>query len=198
VTIAARGDDPRSWFDVRKDSPVRSNHAVIEQSAPGVLAMKAKVVPQAPEQFGHLAGRTIARLAKQIETAISPLELSLSQYRVLGFLADGSVMSSALAERMTVTPPTVTSLSDALVARGLVERLADPRDRRRLPLALTPDGEALLLKADALVGERLGALLDLLDDAGERNAAEHSVLSWQRALDARRAVSTQPVGGVPG
>jgi DNA-binding MarR family transcriptional regulator len=161
-------------------------------SAKGAAKGAAVRPAEGADRFGHLAGRVIARLAKQVENAISPLELSLPQYRVLGFLADGAVMSSALAASMAVTPPTVTSLSDALVARGLVERLADPRDRRRLPLQLTPDGEALLLRADTAVGERLGTILEALDDNTEQDAAQRSVTSWQHALDAYRDKKAAP------
>ena len=144
------------------------------------LAVKADA-----EGFGLVAGRTIARLAKLVEAAIAPLELSLPQYRLLALLVDGAAMSSTLAARLTVKPPTVTAVVDGLVARGLVTRQADPHDRRRLPLALTPEGTALLAQANASVG---AALLDGLRLIGEpdAHAAVDGLDAWQKVLDARR------------
>ena len=137
-----------------------------------------------PEQLGQIAGRVIARLAKHLEKALAPLELSLPQYRVLGFLADGSTASSALAEQMAVTPPTVTSLSDALVARGLIERHADPVDRRRLPLSLTPAGIELLKLANLAVGERLSEIAS--HHPTQEGASVDGLAEWQAALDGPR------------
>jgi len=137
------------------------------------------------EDFGLVAGRTIARLAKLVEAAIALLDLSLPQYRLLALLVDGAAMSSTLAERLTVKPPTVTAVVDGLVARGLVTRQVDPHDRRRLPLVLTLEGTALLGRANALVG---GALLDSLGLVGEADAgaAVDGLDAWQKVLDARR------------
>src|SRR5262249_39067877 len=91
------------------------------------------------------AGRTIARLARQVERAITPLDLSMPQYRVLALLADGSTAASVLAQQLAVRPPSVTAVVDGLVARALVERSPDPLDRRRLTLTLTDEGARLLV-----------------------------------------------------
>jgi DNA-binding MarR family transcriptional regulator len=139
------------------------------------------------ESFGAMAGRTLARLAKQIEWALTPFELTLPQYRLLALLADGAAMSSALAERLAVKPPTVTSVVDGLVGRGLVERQPDPNDRRRLPLALTTDGAALVRQANTAVGERLFDLLEAGEEPDSRERAAADLAAWQRSLDAHRA-----------
>jgi DNA-binding MarR family transcriptional regulator len=139
------------------------------------------------EAFGAMAGRTVARLAKQLEWALTPFELTLPQYRLLALLADGAAMSSALAERLAVKPPTVTSVVDGLVGRGLVERQPDPTDRRRLPLALTEDGLALVRKANAAVGERLFEVLAANDEPVSGSQAKAGLVTWQRSLDAHRA-----------
>src|SRR5438105_10787828 len=115
------------------------------------------------------AARAVARLAKQVEVAIAPLDLSLPQYRVLALLDDGSTASSVLARQLAVSPPTVTAVVDGLVARSLVERRPDPEDRRRLTLLLTRDGKLVLAAADAAGETRLeeiagGLQRDGLDD----------------------------------
>lgn len=130
------------------------------------------------------AARAVARLAKQVEVAIAPLDLSLPQYRVLALLGDGSTASSVLARRLAVSPPTVTAVVDGLVARGLVERRADPQDRRRLTLLLTRDGKRLLAAADAAGEARLDEIAGFLDDPPAALAA--GLDGWNRALDRSR------------
>jgi long-chain acyl-CoA synthetase len=130
------------------------------------------------------AARAVARLAKQVEVAIGSLELSLPQYRVLALLGDGSTASSVLARKLAVSPPTVTAVVDGLVARGLVERHADPEDRRRLTLLLTRDGKRVLAAADAAAEARLDEIAAHLDEPTETLAA--GLDGWNRALDRNR------------
>lgn len=110
------------------------------------------------------AARAVARLAKQVEMALTSLDLSLPQYRVLALLGEGSTASSVLARRLAVSPPSVTAVVDGLVARGLVERRSDPEDRRRLTLLLTRDGAKLLAAADTAAEANLGDIAGYFDD----------------------------------
>jgi DNA-binding MarR family transcriptional regulator len=126
------------------------------------------------------AARAVARLAKQIEIALVPLDLSLPQYRVLALLGEGSTASSVLARRLAVSPPTVTSVVDGLVGRGLVDREADPEDRRRLTLLLTREGTKLLAAADAAAEARLGEIAGYFDEAAT------GLDLWNIALDRNR------------
>ena len=132
------------------------------------------------------AARALARLARHVETALDPLELSLPQYRVLSLLGDGSSASSALAGRLAVSPPSVTAVVDGLVARELVERLPDPVDRRRLTLQLTPAGVQALRAAEKAVDARLGAVAEYLEDPSSAAAAIEALQQWNHALDAFR------------
>jgi long-chain acyl-CoA synthetase len=136
------------------------------------------------------AARAVARLAKQVEVAIAPLDLSLPQYRVLTLLADGSTASSVLARQLAVSPPSVTAVVDGLVGRGLVERRPDPEDRRRLTLLLTRDGKRILAAADTAAEARLDEIAGFLqtDGVDEPTAALAVGLDrWNAALDRNRA-----------
>ena len=130
------------------------------------------------------AARAVARLAKQVEVALAPLDLSLPQYRVLALLADGSTASSVLARKLAVSPPSVTAVVDGLVARGLVERRDDPEDRRRLTLLLTRDGKRLLAAADIAGEARLDEIAGFLADPPDALAA--GLDGWNHALDRNR------------
>lgn len=132
-----------------------------------------------------LVGRTLARLARQVEMAVGAVDLTLSQYRCLSLLAQGERAAARLAEWMDVRPPSVTSVVDGLVARSLVERRPSPTDRRRTTLHLTAAGEHRLAEADRRVHVYVRQLIDELDEP-ERAAVTAGAESWRRALDRHR------------
>jgi DNA-binding MarR family transcriptional regulator len=69
------------------------------------------------------------------------LGLTMSQLRVLHHLnRQPGMTAGTLAERLGVRPSTVTGIVDRLVRHDLVERLADPDDRRVVRNILTPRG----------------------------------------------------------
>ncbi len=132
-------------------------------------------------------GRTAAWLAKQVEIGLGSVDLSLPQYRILGLLDEHSAVSSVLAERLAVRPPTITAVVDGLVARGLVERRAVEGDRRRVGHVLTPGGLALLRQADAAIEDRLRVVTDAMDDPAAAEEAFCGLARWRRALVAYSA-----------
>ena len=119
--------------------------------------------PAAPCTAAH-PGHTIARLARQIELAVSTVDLTLPQYRLLGILGDGCEASSKLAEKLAVSRPSVTGVVDGLVARGLVRRDHTPDDRRRIDVGLTDAGRLLLSAADEAVEQRMERINQLLGE----------------------------------
>lgn len=56
----------------------------------------------------------------------------------------GPVSLAELAEAEQVRPPTMSRIVDALVDRGLITRVVDPRDRRSVRIAATAEGIHLL------------------------------------------------------
>jgi len=127
-------------------------------------------------------GRTAAWLSKQVEIGLGAVDLSLPQYRVLGLLDEHSAVSSDLAERLAVRPPTVTAVVDGLVARGLVGRHPVEGDRRRVDHRLTPEGLAVLGAADAAVEARLRVVTDAMGDPAAAEDAFAGLARWRRAL----------------
>ena len=123
-------------------------------------------------------GRTAAWLAKQVEIGLGTVDLSLPQYRILGLLDESSAASSHLAERLAVRPPTVTSVADGLVAKGLVERCAVAGDRRRVDHVLTAEGHRVLAEA---IGSAVRASLDAAANAAANTATSDSATPGPRA-----------------
>jgi long-chain acyl-CoA synthetase len=105
------------------------------------------------------AVRAAARLAKVSGSALAEADLTLPQYRVLVFLVPRGRPATHVAALLGVTPSTVTSVVDGLVARGLVERSSDPSDRRRVVLSLTSAGLDTVGMGDRVVGAALDRLL---------------------------------------
>lgn len=132
------------------------------------------------------AARSAARLSKSIEVALSDLSVSLPQYRLLAFLSGGPERASALAEWLSVSPPSLTALVDGAVSKGLVERVAVQDDRRAVRHVMTDAGIDLLAQADAAVSDKLGTLLGHLSPSEARKAADGLELVG-KALDAARA-----------
>lgn len=159
-----------------------SNHVTVEPPAGAELTA---------------AARSAARLSKSIEVALADLSISLPQYRLLAFLSGGPERASALAEWLSVSPPSLTALVDGAVSRGLVERVAVQDDRRAVRHVMTDAGLDTLAEADAAVVARLASLLGHLSPAQARTAAEGLALVGH-ALDAARAAKDAEAGAGAG
>jgi len=70
-----------------------------------------------------------------------------------------------IAKRLRIEGPTMTRMLDTLEADGLVERIADPSDRRSKHLRLTPAGEAVLEEVFGIVDGLRQRLITGLDAA---------------------------------
>jgi DNA-binding MarR family transcriptional regulator len=87
--------------------------------------------------------------------------LLFPQLRCLQALArtEGPAFAAQLARALMVTPPTMTRTLDVLVERGLVERQPDPTNRRQIALQITPEGQALVDRYEAMITAHLHMLI---------------------------------------
>jgi DNA-binding MarR family transcriptional regulator len=97
-------------------------------------------------EVADLVGATARRIRIAANRDLGPRGVTWSQVRALRTLAgcDGPVRMSDLAERLGIARRSTTSVVDELVDRGLVERFANPGDRRAVEVAVTPAGHRLL------------------------------------------------------
>jgi DNA-binding MarR family transcriptional regulator len=102
-------------------------------------------------------------------------DLSLRQYAALTGISQGASSPGELARLWQVTPAVITGIIDRLERRELVRREPDPKDRRRLRLALTDAGLAASTLVERALTEELAAQLA---QASPRELAELG-----RALD---------------
>src|SRR5213595_3629040 len=105
--------------------------------------------------------RTAPLVSRWIERLLAAHEppLTVAQYLALQAVGEGEVVGSELARRTAVSPAAVSQLLAALESAGLLERQRLPDDRRRQPLGLTERGQQTLRSGQALLRERLAALL---------------------------------------
>ena len=76
-------------------------------------------------------------------------DLGVSHILVLGHLCThGKSRPSDIAKTLGFTPPTLTHLSEKLVKKKLIARLADESDRRIIYLAVTDEGKKVLEQAN--------------------------------------------------
>lgn len=91
--------------------------------------------------------------------------LTIHQLEALVVLKDGSVSMRELCDRLEISESAGTALADRLIARGLVERQADPADRRVVRVTASEAARAMVAQYRDLKQQRLATLLaDLSTD----------------------------------
>ena len=126
--------------------------------------------------------RTSRRLRQEAGTGLSPsLTAALATVDV-----HGPLTPSELAKRERVQRPTATRLVARLEELGVLQRAADPQDRRSSLLSVTPAGRALLeeqrQRKTAYLAHRIEGL-----ESEERAALDRAAAILERLLEDDRA-----------
>jgi DNA-binding MarR family transcriptional regulator len=109
------------------------------------------------------------------------LSLGPADLRCLDWLADGPKSAGVLATATGLRPAATTALIDRLEAKGLVERVRDDTDRRRVLVRMTDEGMRSTY-----------AMYAPLVDEGQGLFAHHSVVeltAMRELLDAMRELT---------
>jgi MarR family transcriptional regulator for hemolysin len=102
---------------------------------------------------------------------------------------------SELAEMLDLQPISLTRLLDRLCDSGLIERRADPNDRRAKRLFLTPAARPLLEQlADLGEGLLATALAGVERESVEQMVAQLAIVKE----NLRQAIQQRPAGGAAG
>ena len=99
-----------------------------------------------PEELADAVQMLSRRLRHGAKQRLAPLGLTPGQSRALSVLerAGRPVRMAELAEALRVVPRSATGVVDGLVEAGLVERGADPANRRSVLVGLTEAGRGTL------------------------------------------------------
>ena len=129
------------------------------------------------------------RLRQEAGAALSP-----SQTAALATIErHGPLTPSELAERERVQRPTVTRVLARLEDAGLVERAADPADRRCSLVSISASGRELLEAMRARKNAYLARRIDALDTA-DREALERAAAIFERMLGMDPPMSREGLG----
>ena len=126
----------------------------------------------------------VQRLARRIRSTRSDEGISDSQMSVLSVLGkSNSATPSELAQSERVSAPSMNRTLNGLLAHGLVAKSAHPNDARRVEVALTPNGRALISKTRRLRSAWFTLRVSELD-APERAALAAALPVLTRLADA--------------
>ncbi|HEX4190344.1 MAG TPA: MarR family transcriptional regulator [Marmoricola sp.] len=95
-------------------------------------------------------------IRQRLQPVLEEFDLTLEHWRIMSVLLDGPALPmSTLADHAVVPAATLTRHLDKLVERGMVVRLLDPSDKRKIVAALSPVGQVLAdrLRADEVAVE---------------------------------------------
>ncbi|MCW5773301.1 MAG: winged helix DNA-binding protein [Rhodospirillaceae bacterium] len=120
-------------------APARSRNAA---------GIDAQPIAGAEYEFVHdyllyLLARASMQASAQFHAIVKARGLSVLEWRVLGPLSSWPKTVSTLAEMALSQQPTLTKVLDRMAKQGLVVRLEDAADRRRVRVRLTAKGRAL-------------------------------------------------------
>ncbi len=160
--------------------------AAVGTDMPGTAASSCRGV--LADDLGWALGVTFRAYVAATHSVLADLPGGPRGYQVLSAAASGAVNSQlALAQHLGIDRTVMTYLLDDLEGAGLIERHADPADRRARRIVATARGRGLL----ATLNERLEAaeaqLLAPLDPA------EQASFRTQLRLLATRADAADPV-----
>ena len=119
---------------VASRTPAKTARSATHRTASGIAADEA-LEHAFTALAEHMRGVFMGRLES--------LDLSPPQFLTLTQLTTPTAMRE-MASRLRCDASNMTGLADRLEERGLLERRADPADRRVKLLALTPAGEKLI------------------------------------------------------
>lgn len=129
------------------------------------------VLASAPEHRTRFLMRVASGFDRLFRQLGEGLDLTPNDVSACLALWDGGRCSmAALARRIDLTPPTITSMVDRLEAKGFIARYASAFDRRRVELFVTPRFERALWEQLGEFGSRIseppGGALEGVDWAG--------------------------------
>jgi DNA-binding MarR family transcriptional regulator len=125
-----------------------------------------------PAALGDLLMGAARTLRRRFGAVLAPWELSPHQARALRVVSAGDgVRLSELAEALRIAPRSATEVADGLQERGLVERAADPNDRRAVVLTATAAGRQVQREVDDARAADSAELFGRLSDADRADLA---------------------------
>lgn len=156
--------------DVRPSDTSRSDICSSNAAAEDARTEEGPLTPADLRSLFHSACRGLRR--NWIDQ-LKPWDLTPFQGRALNRLqrAGGELRPGELATQLRIAPRSATEVVDQLEERGLVERVADPSDRRARLVRVLPKGEELLAEIATRRGESAQTFFSPLNDEEQMQLA---------------------------
>ena len=131
----------------RQNSGVAANSLLVNSSPANPLP--AKPLPVGAEQsLGYQIRYAYRIFVKALAEELGPYRITTGQWSALRVLWQVEGLSQVeLAQRMMVEKASLTAVLKALVVQGLITRVRNTRDRRKLNIFLTAAGKRLKTRA---------------------------------------------------
>lgn len=105
------------------------------------------------------------RLMQNYQPPENALKLNRSQWKTLFILFNTQKPSmSEMSRIMNLEKGSLTSVIDSLIEKGLVVRVQDPNDRRKILLELTGQSEKVVKLGMKAIGKHIKSKLKNIDD----------------------------------
>jgi DNA-binding MarR family transcriptional regulator len=128
--------------------------------------------PAGDESLAEALTAIARQLRERSAKTLAPWDITPAHLRALRVLArHGTMRLSELSDRLQIAPRTATEVVDALQARDLVRRRADPADRRAILVEVTDRGAAVLAEIRASRGAEAGRIFGRLTPADRAELA---------------------------
>jgi len=106
------------------------------------------------DSIGYLISMAGIRYKAQIWDCLKPYDITPEQWVILNKLFDEDGISQReLAQRVAKNHPNTTRILDKLEQKGLITRIADPKDRRAFQIFLTSEGADIRLQVLPLLAD---------------------------------------------
>ena len=128
--------------------------------------------PAGDESLADAFGAVARQLRDKSAETLAPWDITPAHLRALRTLSrHGTMRLSELSDRLQIAPRTATEFVDALQARDLVRRHADPGDRRATLVEVTEHGTGILAEIRAVRGTEAGRIFGRLSPADRADLA---------------------------
>lgn len=141
-SISSQGTSP----GIRRTIPAGATVRGGVPRGPGTpSAAGERGIADSARQLTDLVMRAQRQCMPDFSAQLNEAKLSYAQFYLLGMLEDGETLSMGeIAGRMGHSTAAATGLVDRLEKLELVQRAGSPSDRRRVVVAITPHGTAVV------------------------------------------------------
>lgn len=128
--------------------------------------------------------RSVTLLVKHIMPMIQDAGLNQGEFDVLATLCrnGGTLSPTELYQRLLITSGAMTNRLDCLENKGLVQRRANPADKRSMEVKLTPEGRMLFEPLLELYLAKLASTFSSLEQA-DKTAINHGLRQLLLSLE---------------